>query len=177
MPEQTYSAKDITVLEGLEPVRKRPGMYIGSTDEKGLHHLLVEIVDNSLDEAITGFAKNIYVCLSKDGSASISDDGRGIPVDMHPSGVSALEVAMTKLHAGGKFSESAYKASGGLHGVGASAVNALSTKMCVVVKHGDSFATQSYKVGTPDFPVKTIKKEEAEKLAKNKPRGEFVIVI
>jgi len=164
MPEQTYSAKDITVLEGLEPVRKRPGMYIGSTDEKGLHHLLVEIADNSLDEAITGYAKNIFVCLHKDGSASISDDGRGIPVDMHPSGVSALEVAMTKLHAGGKFSESAYKASGGLHGVGASAVNALSTKMTVLAKHGKSFATQSYKVGTPDFPVKDISKEEAAKI-------------
>ena len=164
MPESTYSAKDITVLEGLEPVRKRPGMYIGSTDEKGLHHLLVEIVDNSLDEAITGYAKNIFVCLSKDGSASISDDGRGIPVDMHPSGVSALEVAMTKLHAGGKFSESAYKASGGLHGVGASAVNALSTKMTVVVKHGEKFSIQSYKVGTPDFPVKDISRAEAEKI-------------
>lgn len=164
MPEQTYSAKDITVLEGLEPVRKRPGMYIGSTDEKGLHHLLVEIADNSLDEAITGYAKNIFVCLHKDGSASVSDDGRGIPVDMHPSGVSALEVAMTKLHAGGKFSESAYKASGGLHGVGASAVNALSTHMSVIVRHGDVFSMQSYKTGVPDFPTKTITRAEAENL-------------
>lgn len=156
MPEQTYSAKDITVLEGLEPVRKRPGMYIGSTDEKGLHHLLIEIVDNSLDEAIGNFAKNIFVCLHKDGSVSVSDDGRGVPTDMHPSGVSALEVAMTKLHAGGKFSENAYKASGGLHGVGASAVNALSTKMNVVVNHSPKFFHQSYKVGTPDFSVKEI---------------------
>ena len=163
MPEQTYTAKDITVLEGLEPVRKRPGMYIGSTDEKGLHHLLIEIVDNSLDEAIGGYAKNIFVCLQKDGSVSVSDDGRGIPTDMHVSGVSALEVAMTKLHAGGKFSDSAYKASGGLHGVGASAVNALSTHMDVVVKHGNDFFLQSYKIGTPDFPVKKISKEEAEK--------------
>jgi DNA gyrase subunit B len=156
MANNNYSAKDITVLEGLEPVRKRPGMYIGSTDEKGLHHLLVEIVDNSLDEAISNHAKNIYVCLHSDGSASVSDDGRGIPVDKHASGVSALEVAMTKLHAGGKFSEAAYKASGGLHGVGASAVNALSTKMRVIVKHGDTYSTQSYKTGAPDFPVKTI---------------------
>lgn len=162
MPEQTYSAKDITVLEGLEPVRKRPGMYIGSTDEKGLHHLLIEIADNSLDEAIGGFAKNIFVCLHKDGSVSVSDDGRGIPTDKHASGVSALEVAMTKLHAGGKFSDSAYKASGGLHGVGASVVNALSTHMEVIVRHGNEFFLQSYKVGTPDFDVKKISKQEAE---------------
>ncbi len=161
MPEQTYTAKDITVLEGLEPVRKRPGMYIGSTDEKGLHHLLIEIVDNSLDEAIGGFAKNIYVCLHKDGSVSVSDDGRGIPTDMHSSGVSALEVAMTKLHAGGKFSDSAYKASGGLHGIGSSAVNALSTKMQVIVRHGADFFIQSYKTGVPDYPVKKISESDA----------------
>ncbi len=161
MPD-TYTAKDITVLEGLEPVRKRPGMYIGSTDEKGLHHLLIEIVDNSLDEAIGGYAKNIFVCLHKDGSVSVSDDGRGIPTDMHPTkGVSALEVAMTTLHAGGKFNESAYKASGGLHGVGASAVNALSTKMQVLVNHSPNFFIQTYKVGTPDFPIKKISKAEA----------------
>lgn len=164
MPNETYSAKDITVLEGLEPVRKRPGMYIGSTDDKGLHHLLIEIVDNSLDEAIGGYAKNIYVCLHKDGSASVSDDGRGVPTDMHPSGVSALEVAMTKLHAGGKFTESAYKASGGLHGVGASAVNALSTHMDVLVNHSPKFFLQSYKVGTPDFPVKEVKSSEIENI-------------
>lgn len=164
MPEQTYSAKDITVLEGLEPVRKRPGMYIGSTDEKGLHHLLIEIVDNSLDEAIGGYAKNIYVCLHKDGSVSVSDDGRGIPTDTHSSGVSALEVAMTKLHAGGKFSDSAYKASGGLHGIGSSAVNALSTHMQVIVRHGKEFFIQSYKTGVPDYPVKTIPETELKTL-------------
>jgi len=163
MANQTYSAKDITVLEGLDPVRKRPGMYIGSTDEKGLHHLLIEIVDNSLDEAIGNFAKNIFVCLHKDGSVSVSDDGRGIPTDLHPTkGISALEVAMTTLHAGGKFNESAYKASGGLHGVGASAVNALSTHMNVFVNHSPDFFFQSYKTGTPDFPVKKIKLAEAE---------------
>lgn len=164
MPTQSYSAKDITVLEGLEPVRKRPGMYIGSTDEKGLHHLLIEIVDNSLDEAIGNYAKNIFVCLHTDGSVSVSDDGRGVPTDLHPSGVSALEVAMTKLHAGGKFSENAYKASGGLHGVGASAVNALSSKMNVVVNHDQKFFTQSYKIGTPDFPVKEITLDQAIKI-------------
>ncbi len=164
MPEQTYSAKDITVLEGLEPVRKRPGMYIGSTDERGLHHLLIEIADNSLDEAIGGYAKNIFVCLHQDGSVSVSDDGRGIPTDKHVSGVSALEVAMTKLHAGGKFSDSAYKASGGLHGVGASVVNALSTHMDVIVRHGDDFFIQSYKAGTPDFSVKKISQDEARKI-------------
>lgn len=160
----SYTAKDITVLEGLEPVRKRPGMYIGSTDEKGLHHLLIEIVDNSLDEAIGGFAKNIFVCLQNDGSVSISDDGRGIPTDKHSSGVSALEVAMTKLHAGGKFSDSAYKASGGLHGVGASAVNALSSKMQIIVRHENEFFIQSYKTGNPDYPVKSIPQSEAEVL-------------
>lgn len=164
MANQNYSAKDITVLEGLEPVRKRPGMYIGSTDEKGLHHLLIEIVDNSLDEAIGGYAKNIYVCLHKDGSVSVSDDGRGVPTDKHVSGVSALEVAMTKLHAGGKFSDSAYKASGGLHGVGASVVNALSTNMQVIVRHEDDFFLQTYKVGSPDFPVKKTNQKEVQDL-------------
>lgn len=164
MPDQSYTAKDITILEGLEPVRKRPGMFIGSTDEKGLHHLLIEIVDNSLDEAIGGFAKNIYVCLHKDTSVSISDDGRGIPTDKHVSGVSALEVAMTKLHAGGKFSDTAYKASGGLHGVGASAVNALSSKMQVIVKHEPDYFIQSYKVGNPDFPVKNISEGDVKTL-------------
>ena len=152
----TYSAKDITVLEGLEPVRKRPGMYIGSTDDRGLHHLVTEIFDNSLDEAIGGHAKNIYLSLNKNGSVTISDDGRGIPVDMHPSGVSALEIAMTKLHAGGKFKKTAYQASGGLHGVGASAVNALSTNMTVVVTRGSKYYVQSYKQGHPDFKVKEI---------------------
>lgn len=167
MTQNNYTAKDITVLEGLEPVRKRPGMYIGSTDEKGLHHLLIEIFDNSLDEAIGNYAKNIRVLLHQDGFVSISDDGRGIPTDNHSSGVSALELAMTKLHAGGKFSQSAYQASGGLHGVGASAVNALSVQMRVLVKRNSKFFTQSYKVGKPDDKVKEISKTQAKELIPN----------
>ena len=157
-----YTAKDIKVLEGLEPVRKRPGMYVGSTDAKGLHELVKEILDNSVDEAIAGHAKNIYLTLDTDQSITVSDDGRGIPVDMHPSGVSALEVAMTKLHAGGKFEETAYQASGGLHGVGASAVNALSKFMRVEVrKDGDIYA-QEYKIGKPLGKVKTLKGKDVD---------------
>src|SRR3989338_3949075 len=164
MPNNTYTAKDITVLEGLEPVRKRPGMYIGSTDEKGLHHLLIEIFDNSLDEAIAGCAKNIFVQMHENGLVSVADDGRGIPTDIHSSGVSALELAMTKLHAGGKFSSSVYQASGGLRGVGASAVNALSTHLQVIVKRDHKFFTQSYKIGKPNTVVKEISREAAAKI-------------
>jgi len=140
-----YTAKDITVLEGLEPVRKRPGMYIGSTDEKGLHHILTEIIDNSVDEAIPGFASNIWVTISKDGKATVIDDGRGIPIDKHKSGLNALEVTMTKLHAGGKFGSEAYQASSGLHGVGSSAVNALSSWMRVIVRRDGKTVYQDYK--------------------------------
>jgi DNA gyrase subunit B len=157
-----YSAKDIKVLEGLEPVRKRPGMYIGSTDSRGLHELAKEIIDNSVDEAIAGFAKNVTIYLHADNSISVHDDGRGIPTDMHPSGVSALEVSMTKLHAGGKFEETAYQASGGLHGVGASAVNALSTKMRVESRRDGKVFCQEYKTGTPDYPVKVLTDKELE---------------
>jgi len=160
----SYTAKDITVLEGLEPVRKRPGMYIGSTDSKGLHHLLTEIADNSLDEAIANRAKNITVYLHQDNSVTVSDDGAGIPVDLHSSGISALELTMTRLHAGGKFNETAYQASGGLHGVGASAVNALSSQMQVLVKREGKYYTQSYHIGKPDFSVKEIGLKEAEKI-------------
>jgi DNA gyrase subunit B len=148
-----YTAEDIKVLEGLEPVRKRPGMYIGSTDVRGLHELVKEIIDNSVDEAIGGFAKNVYIFIHHDGSVSVHDDGRGIPVEMHESGVSALEVAMTKLHAGGKFEETAYQASGGLHGVGASAVNALSKSMRVEVRQENDVYMQEYEIGQPKKPV------------------------
>jgi len=162
--KQSYNASDIKVLEGLEPVRKRPGMYIGSTDERGIQELLKEITDNSVDEAIAGYAKNVYMTLGTNGYATISDDGRGIPTDMHPSGVSALEIAMTKLHAGGKFEETAYQASGGLHGVGASAVNALSSHMSVIVKRNGEYHMQAYQIGNPDYAVKIIKEEEVKKI-------------
>lgn len=148
-----YNAQQIQVLEGLEPVRKRPGMYIGSTDARGLHEALREIIDNSVDESFAGTAKNVWVWMGKDGSATVRDNGRGIPVDKHTSGVSALELTMTKLHAGGKFGGGAYKVSGGLHGVGASVVNALSTYFRVVVLRNDKAYYQEYEVGNPRSPV------------------------
>lgn len=155
MPDTSneYSAKQIQVLEGLEPVRKRPGMYIGSTDTRGLHEALREIVDNGVDESFAGTAQNIWVRIGKDGTAMVRDDGRGIPVDKHSSGVSALELIMTKLHAGGKFGGTAYKVSGGLHGVGASVVNALSKDYRVVVLRDSKAYFQEYKMGVPQAPV------------------------
>lgn len=159
-----YKATDIKVLEGLEPVRKRPGMYIGSTDSRGLHHLLKEVVDNSVDEAIAGHGKDISVFLKKNGSVTVVDNGRGIPVDDHPSGLSALEVVMTKLHAGGKFEETAYQASGGLHGVGASAVNALSKEMHVVVKRDGQLYYQWYKIGAPQSKLQVITEDKLKQM-------------
>jgi DNA gyrase subunit B len=154
----TYTAKDITVLEGLEPVRKRPGMYIGGVGSSGLHHLVWEILDNSIDEAMNGHASNISLTLHKDGSSiTISDDGRGIPVDKHPkSKTSALEVIFTTLHAGGKFEQGNYKTAGGLHGVGASVVNALSKELVATVRRDGSQWEQSYKQGKPVGGVKKL---------------------
>jgi len=161
----TYNADSIQVLEGLEPVRKRPGMYIGSTDAKGLRHMLVEIIDNSLDEAIAGYAKNIWVSILKDGRAMVTDDGRGIPIDINQKyKKSALELAMTKLHAGAKFDDRTYQASGGLHGVGASVVNALSTWMRVEVRRDGKTYFQEYKAGTPTWPVTELDKKNSKAL-------------
>ncbi|MDD5099165.1 MAG: DNA topoisomerase (ATP-hydrolyzing) subunit B [Candidatus Colwellbacteria bacterium] len=159
--QSSYSAKDIMVLEGLEPVRKRPGMYIGSTGTEGLHHLIWEIVDNSIDEAMAGYATTITVELLDKKTVKVTDDGRGIPVDPHPqTKKSALETIMTVLHAGGKFGGGGYKVSGGLHGVGASVVNALSTDLRVEVRKDGSLYAQEYKIGRPTSLVKKIGKAE-----------------
>lgn len=146
---EKYDASSITVLEGLEPVRVRPGMYIGSVGQRGLNHLIYEIVDNSVDEHLAGYCKNIWVTLSKDGACTVRDDGRGIPVGMHQKGVSAERVVLTTLHAGGKFDDKAYKTSGGLHGVGSSVVNALSQWMRVRVSQGGKIYEDSYERGKP----------------------------
>ena len=158
-----YTAEQIQVLEGLEPVRKRPGMYIGSTDSRGLHECLREIVDNSVDESFAGVCNTVWVYLSKDGSATVRDNGRGIPVEIHKSGVSALELTMTKLHAGGKFGGGAYKVSGGLHGVGASVVNALSSYFRVVVLRDSKAFCQEYHKGKPVKKVEEISQEQLDK--------------
>lgn len=153
MAKNTYDASSITVLEGLEAVRKRPGMYIGSVTTKGLNHLIYEIVDNSVDEHLAGYCTTITVTLEADGSATISDNGRGIPVGMHEKGISAERLVFTTLHAGGKFDNSAYKTSGGLHGVGSSVVNALSNWLTVTVKDGKQIYQDKYERGIPTIDL------------------------
>ncbi|MEM6664589.1 MAG: DNA topoisomerase IV subunit B [Pseudomonadota bacterium] len=156
--EKAYDASAIEVLEGLEPVRKRPGMYVGGTDERALHHLVAEVLDNSMDEAVAGHASRIEVELSEDGSCTITDNGRGIPVDPHPKhpAKSALEVILTTLHAGGKFSGDAYQTSGGLHGVGVSVVNALSDHLRVEVARGKQLYAQEFSRGVPQGKLENL---------------------
>ena len=168
---QTYNAENITVLEGLEAVRKRPGMYIGSVSAKGLNHLIYEMVDNSVDEHLAGFCSEIQVILEKDGSATISDNGRGVPVDMHQKGVTAARLVYTTLHAGGKFDDSAYKTSGGLHGVGATVVNALSVYMDVKISIDGYIHHDRYERG---IPVVELENGLLPKIGKTKKTGTTV---
>ncbi|MBC7332685.1 MAG: DNA topoisomerase IV subunit B, partial [Synergistetes bacterium] len=153
-----YTAEEIDVLEGIEAVRKRPGMYIGDTGKRGFHHLLFEVLDNSVDEALAGYCNFIQIFLRKDGRATVLDNGRGIPVDIHPkTGKTALETVLTYLHAGGKFSKKAYRVSGGLHGVGVSVVNALSEELEVKVYRDGKVYMQRYRRGKPLGDVEVVR--------------------
>ncbi|RQD85168.1 MAG: DNA topoisomerase IV subunit B, partial [Methanocalculus sp. MSAO_Arc2] len=159
----TYNAEQITVLEGLAPVRERPAMYIGSTDARGLHHLIYEVVDNSIDEALAGYCSHIDITINPDGSCTIEDDGRGVPTDVMPKyGKSALEVVMTILHAGGKFDKNSYQVSGGLHGVGVSVVNALSEWMVAEVYRGGMVYSMRFERGAVVSSLQSVPESEED---------------
>ncbi|MFA6602283.1 MAG: DNA gyrase subunit B [Candidatus Shapirobacteria bacterium] len=170
--DSTYTSEQIVVLEGLEPVRKRPAMYIGSTDTRGLHHCVSELVDNSNDEALAGFAKNIWVLINADGSMTVADDGRGIPIDNMPKyNKPAVEVIMTTLHSGGKFEGKAYQVSGGLHGVGAACVNALSTKFLIEIRRGGKIHSVEFSAGKVTKPLSIVKESANIHLQKILPKN------
>ena len=165
LSNKSYDASDIEVLEGLEPVRKRPGMYIGGTDRNGMHHLFAEVIDNSMDEAVAGFATFIEVNIDLNNKITVFDNGRGIPIDKHPKypKKSALEVILTTLHAGGKFNNKIYQTSGGLHGVGISVVNALSESLEVEVYRDKSIYLQNYKKGIPNGNIEKLDQKTNKK--------------
>ena len=161
---ENYDSSQIQILEGLKAVRKVPGMYIGSTDERGLHHLVYEVVDNGVDEANAGFAKNLYITIYPDTSISIEDDGRGIPVDPHPKYKKpGLEIVLTELHSGAKFDKKVYKITGGLHGVGVHVVNALSSRLTAIVKKGSDVYYMSFKQGIPASKLESMKTSDFTK--------------